>query len=121
MVAQHARLRIVQAQRRDVGAHAAAQRRGHRVEQLARVEMRDDGIGHIEQQIELIPLALQNHQEIGQLGVRRQHAGHVDNPGRPLIEDIELITNAFHSTPESQGLIWSLRRKPDQSAGQTSV
>jgi len=62
---QDARLRIVKAQGRDVGADAAAQRRCHGAKELARIQMGHDGVGHVEQQIQLIALALQDEQEIG--------------------------------------------------------
>ena len=59
MLAQHAGLRIEQRQRGDVGAAAAPQRRRDRAEQRARVEVRDHGVGDLEQQVELVALALE--------------------------------------------------------------
>ena len=97
MVTQHAGLRIVQAQRGNIRTHAAPQRRCDRAEQLARIEVGDDGVGDIEKQVELIALALQNGQEIGEMRVGGEDACDVHNPVRSLIEDIKLITDTLHS------------------------
>jgi hypothetical protein len=62
MMPQHARVFVEQTQRGDIGAAAAPQRRRHGPEQLFRVQLCDDGIGDIEEQIELIALALKGGQ-----------------------------------------------------------
>jgi hypothetical protein len=64
VVPQHTRLRIVQRDRGDVCAAEPAQRGSHGGEQRTRVELRDDGVGDIEQQFELIALALQRDHQI---------------------------------------------------------
>ena len=64
VMAQDPRLRIVQAQRRHVGTDASAQRRRNGAKQVTSIELRHHRVGDIEEQIELIPLALQDGQQI---------------------------------------------------------
>ena len=83
---QHARLRVVQRERRKVGAAAAPQCRRDRPEQRPRVELRDDRVGDVEQQIQLIALALQRRpllldrletaRVLERDGHQRRHAAH---------------------------------------------
>ena len=69
MMTQNAGFRIVETQRGDIGADAATQRRCNGAKEFPRVEMRDHRVGHIEKQIQLIALSLQDGQQIGQLGI----------------------------------------------------
>jgi len=67
--------------------------------------MCDDGVGDVEEQVELIPLPLQNRQQIGQVLIRCEDARDVHQPVRTFIEDIELITDTLHNAPESREVI----------------
>jgi hypothetical protein len=103
---QDTRVFVVHTECRNIRTAAAPDRRRNGLEQLSGVEVRDDGIGDAEQQIELVAFLPKDFEKVGQPGIRREHGRDVD---KPWGKEILLWGCTLHNAPTANQ---TLRRTP---------